>query len=47
VRVGKVVPTRERRRLHQRRKAGDIPLVWASVIRPNGKFDFDAAATWQ
>jgi adenine-specific DNA-methyltransferase len=42
VRVGKVVPTRERRRLHQRRKAGDIPLVWASVIRPNGKFDFDA-----
>jgi adenine-specific DNA-methyltransferase len=42
IRVGKVVPTRERKRLHKHRKAGDLPLVWASVIRPNGTFDFDA-----
>lgn len=44
VRVGKVVPTRERKRLHDKREAGDLPLLWASTIRPDGSFDFDASA---
>lgn len=43
VRVGKVVPTRERDRLHDIRKRGDFPLVWASAIRPDGSFDFAAS----
>lgn len=43
VRVGKVVPTRERERLHTRTKKGCMPLVWASSIRPDGRFEFDAA----
>ena len=43
VRVGKVVPTRERKRLHINRRKGDMPLLWASSIRPNGSFDFEAA----
>lgn len=43
VRVGKVVPTRERERLHMNRKKGDMPLLWASSIRPDGSFDFEAA----
>lgn len=43
VRVGKVVPTRERERLHTNRKKGDMPLLWASSIRPDGSFDFEAA----
>ncbi len=43
VRVGKVVPTRERDRLHTSRRTGDLPLVWASSIRPDGSFDFEAA----
>jgi adenine-specific DNA-methyltransferase len=42
VRVGKVVPTRERKRLHRIRKNGDLPLLWASTIRPDGSFDFAA-----
>ncbi len=42
VRVGKVVPTRERNRLHTKRRNGDYPLVWASAIRPNGGFDHSA-----
>jgi adenine-specific DNA-methyltransferase len=43
VRVGKVVPTRERKRLHASRKRGDLPLLWASTIRPDGSFDFTAS----
>ena len=42
-RVGKVVPTRERKRLHMKRRKGDMPLLWASSIRPDGSFDFEAA----
>lgn len=43
VRVGKVVPTRERDRLHSNREKGDLPLLWASCIRPDGSFEFEAA----
>jgi adenine-specific DNA-methyltransferase len=43
VRVGKVVPTRERKRLHPARERGDLPLLWASTIRPDGSFDFTAS----
>lgn len=43
VRVGKVVPTRERKRLHVSRERGDLPLLWASTIRPDGSFDFTAS----
>lgn len=43
VRVGKVVPTRERERLHTKRRKGDMPLLWASSIRPDGSFEFEAA----
>ena len=43
IRVGKVVPTRERKRLHMKRRKGDMPLLWASSIRPDGSFDFEAA----
>ena len=43
VRVGKVVPTRERDSLHDNRCAGDLPLVWASSIRPDGRFEFQAS----
>jgi adenine-specific DNA-methyltransferase len=39
-RVGKVVPTRERERLRQRRNRTSLPLVWASDIRPDGSFLF-------
>jgi adenine-specific DNA-methyltransferase len=42
VRVGKVVPTRERKWLHETRQKGDLPLLWASTIRPDGSFDFSA-----
>jgi adenine-specific DNA-methyltransferase len=42
VRVGKVVPTRERQRLHKVRERSDLPLLWASTIRPDGSFDFTA-----
>lgn len=43
VRVGKVVPTREREQLLTRRRKGAMPLLWASAIRPDGSFDFEAA----
>ena len=43
IRVGKVVPTRERKRLRANRRKGYMPLLWASSIRPDGSFDFDAA----
>ncbi len=39
VRVGKVVPTRERDRLRMGRTAGSIPLLWASAVRPDGSFN--------
>lgn len=42
VRVGKVVPTRERKQLHETQQRGDLPLLWASAIRPDGSFDFTA-----
>ncbi len=44
IRVGKVVPTRERAQLHKKRAKGDFPLLWASAIRPDGGFDFNASA---
>jgi adenine-specific DNA-methyltransferase len=40
LRVGKVVPTRERDRLADRRVKGSLPLVWASDVRPDGTFQF-------
>lgn len=43
LRVGKVVPTRERDLLHLTREKGDLPLIWASSIRPDGSFDFEAS----
>jgi adenine-specific DNA-methyltransferase len=39
-RVGKVVPTRERKRLREARGKASLPLVWASDIRPDGTFAF-------
>ena len=43
VRVGKVVPNRERDRLHATQQKGSYPLVWASAIRPDGSFDHSAS----
>lgn len=40
IRVGKVVPTRERQRLRQLRNRTSLPLIWASDIRPDGSFLF-------
>ena len=40
VRVGKVVPTRERSCLHWEQGPGKLPLVWASDVRPDGTFRF-------
>ncbi|SJM28270.1 HsdM family class I SAM-dependent methyltransferase [Mesorhizobium delmotii] len=42
VRVGKVVPTRERDRLIADRSETSLPLVWASDVRPDGSFSFAA-----
>lgn len=38
VRVGKVVPTRERERLRDKCEKGAVPLLWASAVRPDGSF---------
>ncbi|MDY0885391.1 Eco57I restriction-modification methylase domain-containing protein [Dongia soli] len=38
VRVGKVVPTRERDRLKTKRTKKSLPLLWASDVRPDGSF---------
>lgn len=43
LRVGKVVPTRERERLRSSRTQTSLPLVWASDVRPDGSFMFEAA----
>lgn len=40
IRVGKVVPTRERDCLHSSAARGTIPLLWASSVRPDGSFRF-------
>lgn len=40
VRVGKVVPNREKKRLHKKKQKNDLPLVWASNIRPDENFHF-------
>lgn len=40
VRVGKVVPKRERERLFSEPQAGRLPVLWASDIRANGVFKF-------
>jgi len=40
VRVGKVVPTRERERIRSEPNKTSLPLVWASDIRPDGSFVF-------
>jgi adenine-specific DNA-methyltransferase len=43
IRVGHVVPTRTREQLHVRQARGRLPVVWASAVRPDGSFCFDAA----
>lgn len=43
LRVGKVVPTRERDRLLPKRSKTSLPLVWASDVRPDGSFAFATA----
>jgi len=40
IRVGKVVPTRERERLRSKPIKKSLPLVWASDVRPDGTFVF-------
>jgi adenine-specific DNA-methyltransferase len=40
IRVGKVVPTRERERLRAKPIKTSLPLVWASDVRPDGTFVF-------
>ncbi|MEG3088542.1 HsdM family class I SAM-dependent methyltransferase [Sphingomonas sp. PB4P5] len=51
VRVGKVVPKRERASLFKDPAAGRLPVLWASDIRPDGGFQFQggsrtAASAW-
>lgn len=51
VRVGKVVPTRERDNLRWQPGRGFLPLLWASEARPDGSFAFangkrDKLASW-
>ena len=51
MRVGKVVPTRERARLHSDEQPGRLPVLWASDVRPDGSFEFQggtrtASAAW-
>ncbi|WP_442579345.1 HsdM family class I SAM-dependent methyltransferase [Mesorhizobium sp. ASY16-5R] len=43
LRVGKVVPTRERDRLLAAPSKTSLPLVWASDVRPDGSFSFASA----
>jgi adenine-specific DNA-methyltransferase len=40
IRVGKVVPTRERAYLRTSRCKDALPLLWASCVRPDGSFAF-------
>ncbi|MDX2145206.1 MAG: N-6 DNA methylase [Rhodospirillaceae bacterium] len=40
MKVGKVVPTRERTRLKKKFLPRALPLIWASDIRPTGRFIF-------
>lgn len=40
IRVGKVVPTRERDYLRTTSGRGILPLLWASSVRPDGSFCF-------
>lgn len=40
IRVGKVVPTRERERLRSKPIKRSLPVVWASDVRPDGTFEF-------
>nr|WP_293859710.1 N-6 DNA methylase [Sphingomonas sp. SCN 67-18] len=42
IRVGKVVPTRERALLHAEHAEGRVPVLWASDIRVNGSFRFQS-----
>ena len=44
VRVGKVVPKRERAQLFAHRGEGRLPVLWASDIRPNGEFKFQGGS---
>ncbi|MCF8709704.1 HsdM family class I SAM-dependent methyltransferase [Rhizorhapis sp. SPR117] len=51
MRVGKVVPTREGKRLHADPGPGRLPVLWASDVRPDGSFVFQggtrtATAAW-
>ena len=41
IRVGKVVPTRERDYLRTSRCKDALPLLWASCVRPDGSFAFE------
>jgi adenine-specific DNA-methyltransferase len=41
IRVGKVVPTRERAYLYTSRCKDALPLLWASCVRPDGSFAFE------
>src|SRR6266851_2315515 len=40
IRVGKVVPTRERQRLKKKKGRYSLPLIWASDVRSDGSFAF-------
>lgn len=40
IRVGKVVPTRERAQLRSKPADDTLPLLWASAVRPDGTFHF-------
>jgi adenine-specific DNA-methyltransferase len=42
MRVGKIVPTREGDRLHAATASDRLPVLWASDVRPNGSFAFQA-----
>lgn len=42
IRVGKVVPTRERALLHAEPAEGRVPVLWASDIRVDGSFRFQS-----
>jgi adenine-specific DNA-methyltransferase len=44
IRVGKVVPTRERAYLRTSRSKDALPLLWASCVRPDGSFAFKGGA---
>ena len=46
-RVGYLVANRQANRLHKRRAAGRLPLIWAKTISQDGKFDFSRGAEFR